>query len=168
MELLAKLGIDWRLLIAQIVNFAILAGVLAALVYKPLLNVLDQRAERIRKAMESARKAEEQARTLEVLRQQELKKIDAECGLLLERTKKQAGELERGMLEKAKQEASRVLERGKQELAEERAKALREVQETVARVVVQLTEKLLAREFSPADQQRMLKDLSAHIPSLLR
>ena len=52
MELLTKLGVDWKLLIAQIVNFTILVSVLTYFVYRPLLDLLDARRERIRKAVE--------------------------------------------------------------------------------------------------------------------
>ena len=36
-ELLSKLGIDWRLLIAQLINFLILLFVLRRFAYKPIL-----------------------------------------------------------------------------------------------------------------------------------
>ncbi|PIR50188.1 F0F1 ATP synthase subunit B, partial [Candidatus Peregrinibacteria bacterium CG10_big_fil_rev_8_21_14_0_10_54_7] len=68
MELLTKLGINWQLLLAQIVNFAIVVGVLSFFLYKPLLNLIDTRRERIRKAMEDAQRIENQAKEMEELR----------------------------------------------------------------------------------------------------
>ncbi|MFA5800107.1 MAG: hypothetical protein WC840_04070, partial [Candidatus Peribacteraceae bacterium] len=78
MELLTKLGINWQLLLAQIVNFLIVLGVLGAFVYKPILNLLDARTERIRKAMEDAKRIENQAKEMEEQRQRALRKLDQE------------------------------------------------------------------------------------------
>ena len=47
MELFAKLGIDWRLLIAQLVNFVILFTALTFLLYKPLIAALDKRRAKV-------------------------------------------------------------------------------------------------------------------------
>src|SRR3989339_847699 len=109
MELLTKLGIQWGLLIAQIVTFLIVAGVLGFFIYKPILKLLDDRTERIRAAAEKAKKLEEQAKEMEAIRIEKLKKIDAECGKLLETAKKQAEQVQTDILERASKEAALAL-----------------------------------------------------------
>ena len=49
-----KLGIDPALLITQIVSFIILFGVLALVLYKPILRMLDRRSQQVRESMEQA------------------------------------------------------------------------------------------------------------------
>jgi len=56
MELFAKLGIDWRLLIAQLVNFVILFTALTFLLYKPLIAALDKRRAKIAESLANAEK----------------------------------------------------------------------------------------------------------------
>ena len=53
------LGINLPGLLTQMVSFLILFLVLWALLYKPVLRVLDQRADRIRESLETAQKAQE-------------------------------------------------------------------------------------------------------------
>lgn len=168
MELLATLGIDWKLLLAQIVNFAILVGVLTFFVYRPLLNLLDARRERIRRAMEDAERVERQNKEMEKLRQEQLKKMDREIGDMLERAKGQAEKLQEEILAAAKREADAILEKGQRALKEERLRVFHEVQEALVRVIVQMTEKILEREFSRSDQERLMVTLERDIPSLLR
>lgn len=168
MELLSKLGVDWKLLIAQIVNFTILVSVLTFFVYRPLLNLLDARRARIAKAMEDARHVEEQTRELEQFRIEQLKKIDQEAGALLERAKRQAETMRDEILASAKRESDAILAKGQRQLEEERTRVFQEIQTSLAAMIVRMTEKILAREFSPADQQRILSDLEKNIPSLLR
>lgn len=168
MELLTKLGIDWKLLLAQIVNFAILVGVLSAFVYRPLLDLLDARRERVRKAMEDAKKIEGQKGELARTREEALRKIDAECGAILECTKKEAEKAKMETLESVKRETEAMLAKGRQQLQEERAKVFAEVQGTLAETIMRMTEKILEREFTPADQRRLVSSLTKEIPQLLR
>ncbi len=46
-DLISKLGIEWKLLLAQIVNFVILFLVLKKFLYKPLLNFMNNRRQKI-------------------------------------------------------------------------------------------------------------------------
>ena len=165
MELLAKLGIDWRLLLAQTVNFLIILGVLTAFVYRPFLNLLDQRRERIRKSMDDVRAIDAQKREIDQLRIEQLKKIDEECGALLERSSHQAERMKEEILAGAKQEVDRMLAAGKREIQDERTKVMAEAEDALASMVVRLTEKILEREFGPADQQRLLRMLTSDISS---
>ena len=168
MELLAKLGINWQLLIAQVVNFMIVLGVLSYLVYKPLLDLLDKRTERVRKAMEEAKRLEEEAESLSRQRIERLKKIDEEAGILLAQARVTAEAMHSDMLDKAHKDSQKLLEKGRQDIAAERAAALRDMQDTLAKVITQLTEKLLERTFTPEDQKKALEEVTRSIPTLLR
>jgi len=47
-ELFSKLGIEWHLILAQIINFAILLFILGRFAYRPLMKILKERQERIK------------------------------------------------------------------------------------------------------------------------
>ena len=49
---ITDLGINGPSLIAYLINFVLLLGILTLFAYKPLLKVLDQRSERIRESLE--------------------------------------------------------------------------------------------------------------------
>ena len=168
MELLSKLGIDWKLLIAQVVNFTILLSVLTYFVYKPLLHLLDARREKIRVAMEDVERISKQKQEMENIRLEKLKKVDEEAGRALERMKKQAEEMKSAVLAAAEKEAAELLRKGRQQVASERARVLAEAQGHIARLTITLAERLLEREFSAADQDRLLAALEKQIPSLVQ
>lgn len=163
MELLAKLGVDWRLLIAQAINFGILLLILTIFVYRPLLSLLDERRERVRRAMEEAKRIELQAKEMEDLRQKELQKIDQEVGVLLEQGRREAETVRNETLAAAKREADALLTKARRELTEERARVFQEIEETLARMIVRVTEKVIEREFSAKDQERLLASLEKDI-----
>jgi F-type H+-transporting ATPase subunit b len=54
MEGIASLGISLPTLLAQIVNFVILFGLLYLVAYKPVMRMLDERSKRTRESMEQA------------------------------------------------------------------------------------------------------------------
>ena len=54
MEVLAKLGIDWKLLIAQAVNFVVLLWVLRLYAYRPILRALEARTKKIEQGLQDA------------------------------------------------------------------------------------------------------------------
>jgi F-type H+-transporting ATPase subunit b len=56
--LLSSLGIEWKSLVAQLINFGILVFVLWKLVYKPILKVLDERAQMAKDAAEKSNSIE--------------------------------------------------------------------------------------------------------------
>ena len=168
MELLSKLGIDWALLIAQIVNFSILVGVLSFFVYKPILNVIDARREKIRKAMEDAKSIENQKKEMEVHRAAELHRIDLECGAFMEKTKQQAEKMKQEILASARGEADAALAKGRKQLDDERSRVFADVQTVLSSMIIKMTEKIIEREFSKADQDRILASLEKELPSILK
>src|SRR3989338_11410320 len=93
MELIEKLGIDWRLLLAQIVNFLILLFVLTKFAFRPLIKMLDGRAEKIQKSLENAQKIEKNLE--EANKQKEAIILEARHGAqdIISQTKKESEDL---------------------------------------------------------------------------
>lgn len=165
MEILAKLGINWTLLIAQIVNFAIITGVLMYFVYKPILRLLDERRDRIKKSMDEVARIENQAKELEELRRIRLSEADKEAGKMLEMAKEEAEKMRQELLHSARREAEAIIAKGQTKLAEDRRKVFEEAQGTLSALIIRMTEKILEREFKPADQKRLLTLLEKEISS---
>lgn len=167
MELLQKLGVDWKLLLAQIVNFTILLSVLTFFVYRPLLRVIDERRERIRKSMDDAEAIAHAKEKITRAHEEALRNIDRECGAFLEKAKNDAERAKAEILRAATMEAQALLAKGHEQLRAERAQAMREMQKTLATAILRVTENILEREFSPRDQERILTSVERSLPSLL-
>ncbi|MSR87268.1 ATP synthase F0 subunit B [Candidatus Peribacteria bacterium] len=168
MELITTLGIDWKLLLVQLLNFGILIVVLTVLVYRPVLRLLDDRRERIRKSVEDTKAIENQRRELDEFKNEQMKKIDLESGKFLEAAKHQAESVKKEILANAEKESSAILTKAKQALDEERGRMVREMQGNLASVVVHMAEKIIEREFSKSDQDRLIKDVEKSLPALLK
>lgn len=64
-ELLHQFGIDWKLLLTQILNFAVVFFVLRRFAYRPVMTALHHRREAIEKGLRAAREAEARLRKVE-------------------------------------------------------------------------------------------------------
>ena len=168
MELIATLGIDWQVMVAQLVNFILLIGVLSFFVYRPVLRLLDDRRERIRKSMEDAKQIENQKRDFDQHRTAKLRTVDAESGKMLENAKQLAEGMKKEILAGAEKEAAQILAKAKQQADDDRARLMQEAQESVATMVLKMTEKVLEREFSAADQTRIIGSMKKDLPALIR
>ena len=71
-----KLGIDWKLLLSQGVNFLILLGLLTLLVYRPLLRLLQDRERKIKEGIRGAEEAAHRLEEIEVERTTKLSEAD--------------------------------------------------------------------------------------------
>ncbi len=168
MDLLAKLGIHWTQIIAQVINFVVIAGVLTYFVYRPLLNVIDARRERIQKAMDDAKRVEEQQKTMKDEQRRALDNIDQQAGAILEEAKKRGEEVRQDMITKAQKEVEEIHVRAKKQIEEERAAIFGEVEKSLTSMILQMTQKILEREFTPDDQKRLVIALEKELPKNLR
>ncbi|MSR67861.1 hypothetical protein EXS65_03515 [Candidatus Peribacteria bacterium] len=163
MELLSALGVDLGVLLSQVLNYGILLAVLTFLLYRPVLNLLDARRESIRKAMEDSERIAKQAEEMEAMRKKQMVKIEADAAGLLEQAKKDVALVKEQMLAEAKKEADTQLARGKEELLAEKSRITGDLEKVAASLVVKLTSKLLEKEFSAADQDRLMSALESSV-----
>lgn len=85
-ELFETLGINGKLLLAQLVNFLLLLTILRFTVYKPLLAAMRARRERIDEGLRGAEEADKRLASIEVEREAKLKAADAEALALMTET----------------------------------------------------------------------------------
>ena len=122
---MSSLEIDWKILIGQIVNFTILFFVLKFFLYKPFLNLLKTRREKIEDGVNKSLEAEEKLSHLEEMKlKMEKDNEGAKKDILLkaqEEAKKRSEEMARKLeedrvllLTKAKKEAEDLKEKEKE------------------------------------------------------
>ncbi len=163
-EIIHTLGIEWQQLLAQTVNFMIIMGVLTFFAYKPLLRTLDARRDRIRESMETADRIQRESKQLDSLRSEVLSKADAQSGVMLEKAKKDAESVKKEILDNARKEADDLLAKARQQVSDERRRFYEEVHSQLTGIIVSMTQKVLEREFSPADQKRIIASIEKELP----
>lgn len=114
-ELFSKLGIDWKLLIAQAVNFLLLLTVLRLTIYKPLLKLLKERREKIEKGLGDAKLASGRLQEAELMKTEKLAEADRASLVIISATERKARELEVSLLSETKKKEEAMLARAKEQ-----------------------------------------------------
>ena len=127
------LGIHLGGLVTQIVSFLILFAVLSRLLYKPLLNALDQRSDRIRESLESAQRATEEAARSQEEMQGQLEAARAEGQAMIAQAREVADRFREEELAKARQEIQAERARAQATIQREREAAIEGAAERVRR-----------------------------------
>ena len=160
MELISKLGIDWKLLIAQIINFFILLAILYYYVYKPVLAALEKRSKCIEESLKHAEQTEKKMKEMEQLREEKIRAAEKEVGRLIEDARSDAERIKKEITDSAHVQSEGLMRQARAQIAEEKEKLVADLKQEITEIIVQATGKILQREFSKDDQKRLLEALS--------
>lgn len=145
MELFSKLGIDWRLLIIQIVNFGVLLFILKRYLYKPIITMLEKRRERVQESVDLNEKIKKEIHEFEQEKTKQIEEAKNEAKNMLALASQRAQELEAKANEEAKAKAEATLEQARKVIGEEKGKIIEEARKEIAQLVVDATGKMLEK-----------------------
>lgn len=146
--LIHAFGIDWKLILVQGVNFAVLAVLLTVLLYRPVLKIVREREEFITKGVRDAEAATALKEKLEVDRVELLKAAESEAKSVVAATRETAEVLRKDLRTKAEEEAARVLKDAELRAAEDLRAARVAGQREAARLALLAAERLLKEKQS--------------------
>jgi F-type H+-transporting ATPase subunit b len=142
---LANLGINMPVLLAQIINFIILFGLLYLVAYKPIMRMLDERSRKIKESMGQTEFIKQQAERAE---EESAKRIEAaakEGQEAVARAVRTGEEVRRGAQQQAKQEAEALIVRARTEIQRERDEAIDELRKEFADITIMAAGKVIER-----------------------
>ena len=137
MEILTSLGVDWRLLLAQLVNFAVLFFALYKLLYKPLLALLEKRTETIEKGLADAHAAEEKLKLTDQTYKQIVLKAKKEAEKILEDASSLAEQHRQETTKSTREEVKRIVAQAKTRIEQEKQQMLEDAKKDMVDLVVQ-------------------------------
>jgi len=140
-NLLAQLGIDRKLFLSQTVNFFILLIILRTLVYKPLLNIIQERNKKIREGLEKAEEADIRLKEVDVIAQKKLKETDLKSIDIIKATQEKAKQLEQFLQKKAEEKQKELMRQA--QLSYERQR--QEAGQLVSKEAVELVRKFIIK-----------------------
>ncbi|MFA6194715.1 MAG: F0F1 ATP synthase subunit B [Patescibacteria group bacterium] len=158
-SLISTFHIDIRLLVAQLVNFAIVFSVLYFFAFKPLVKVMAERTEKIDKSLKDADAIEKRLALTEKEREDILLAAKKQANLIIEEADKRGEERKGELIAKAKEEIGQVINNEKAKLLSEKAETLKEIKKEVAELVILTTEKLLNEKMNADKDKDLIKKL---------
>ena len=145
MDALRPLGIDPALLIAYLINFVILLFLLRLFLYRPVLNMLAERRQKIQESLEQADKVRQEAQVQRADFQRELEDARKTSQEAAARAAQETEKMREAILVEARKEAEQIREQARQQVDVERQQAMGELQRQVADLAVDLTRKVIGQ-----------------------
>ena len=168
MDILNNIGINPVFLLAQIINFVVLAVLLRALLYGPITKMLDERRAKIEKGLEDARQAEAARANAETERQKILDGARAEAQKIRAEANQQAEQTAAKMRADAQAEAEKTKADALAELSGERDKMLSELRGQIAALAIAASNKLIGESLDRRRQEALIADFFAKVPADVR
>lgn len=149
-----KFGVTWPTLIAQMVNFILVAVILYKFAIKPILLTYDERQKKIADGLQYAEQMKVQSLEAEKERHEKIKEAVTEAQKILSEARDQSKTLLEQKVQEATAQAEATIRKAGEATELERQKMLAEVKQEVARLVVETTAKVLDKELSAADKEQ--------------
>lgn len=143
-------------LIAQILNFLILLAILAKFAYKPLLNVMEERRNRIANDLDSAEKTRLEAESLKAEYTKQLADARQQATDIVEKANKIAQNLHDEMVEQARVEKEEMMDSAKERIEQEKQQAMLDIRSEVIALSTMIAGKIVDQKLNSAEDQKMV------------
>jgi F-type H+-transporting ATPase subunit b len=153
-----KFGWDLPHFIAQIISFCIVAFCLYKFAYKPILDVLADRRQRIADGLADADKSRQELARTEAMQQEVLDKANLQATKLIEEARAAAARVQEQETQKAIAQAEQIIAKAREATAIERNRMLADLRREVGTLVVQTAGQVIGKVLTPEDQQRLAEE----------
>ncbi|MEA2575636.1 MAG: F-type H+-transporting ATPase subunit b [Chloroflexia bacterium] len=153
-----SLGILWGNLLWQMAAFLLLVFLLTRFAYRPIIKMLDDRANRIRESMEQAEQirldnqnAAKRAQEILAQAQAETREILAQANQMSQRTISAAQE-------EARQQREKILEDARTQIQTETQRAKEELRREVGRLAIMAASRVIGKSLDDQDHYRLVDE----------
>ena len=160
---LAFFTVDVWTMIFTWVNMLILFTVMKKFLFKPVMNILDQRDAEIKKIYNDANDANEKAVTLEKEYSEKMAQARDEAGEIIKQATLTAQKREKEIIESAHEQVAAMTRRAETQIAQERKKAYQEIKEEISDISVAIAGKMVGREITAADHEALISQFIENV-----
>jgi len=155
------LGINIPGLLTQVISFLFLFLLLRAVLYRPLLRMMDERSAKIKESLETAEQTRQEA---QLSREEMKKQIDearAEGQAMIDRAREVADRFREDELAKAREEINKEKAKAEANIQLERDSAIEELRRQFAGMAIAAAEKVVERSLDGDTHQELIESVLA-------
>jgi len=164
--MLDSLGINLPVLLAQVINFVILFGLLYLVAYKPVMRMLDERSRKIKGSIEQAEHIKEQASRAEDEVRKQLDAAAKEGQEVIARAVRTGEEVKQGAQQEARQQAESLVGKARLEIQRERDEAIDELRKEFADLTILAAGKVIDRSLDKEAHRQIIDKVLEETPTL--
>ncbi len=108
LEILGKIGFDWQVALANLVNFLIIFFILKKFAFKPIQKILKERQDKISEGLIKAQEADIRLREVDEIAKGKLKQANLDSIAIIKKTEERAKALEQSLRLKAEEQQKKL------------------------------------------------------------
>ena len=147
-------GVNWPMLIAQAVNFILVAFVIYRFGFKGILSTIKEREKQISDSLKHAEKIKLELEETQKKQKETLQEASIEAKKTVTGAQEQAKSYIESQKEDARKLAEEIIQKAKDAMTLERERVLNEAKEEIASLVVLTTSKVLQKELGDEEKAR--------------
>ena len=145
-DLIQLFGVDWKLLVIQAVNFGVLLAALTYFLYRPILNVLDERRKKIEQGVLDAANAKKNLDAAQSEKNTIIGQATNEAGEIITKAKQAAEEKGKGIITDAEARSEKIESDAQLKAKEAAKRALDGSNKEIAQTAILAAERLLNKK----------------------
>jgi F-type H+-transporting ATPase subunit b len=158
-------GFNLWMFLSQVVSFAIVAFLLRRFAYKPILNVLEERRQRIAEGLLNAEKIKQQLAEAEQRYAEILSNANAAAQKMIDEARESASHVAERKQQEAVVAAEQIVAKAREASAIEHERTMAQLKRELGRLVIDTTAKVTGKVLTPEDQRRLQEEASHQLGS---
>ena len=164
-EFANQFGFNTSIILAQAINFIIVASLLYIFAIKPIAKTLDERQKKIADGLQYAEEMKVQLAEAERERAEKIRQTAEEAQKILTEAREQSKEMIEKKTQEAAAQAEAIIRKAREATELDRQKMLSDVRKEVARLVVFTSSKVLSRDLSDTEKQTFSESATKELAS---
>jgi len=153
------LRVDPGLMLWTIITFIVLLLIMWKAAWRPIVDALDARAEKIRFDIDNAERTRQEAEKLLSQHKAMMDNARNEASQVIAKGREEAEKMKAEIVEKASAESRAITERAKKEIDLAKDKALLDIKTEVVQLSTEIASKIIKKNIKPEDQKALSKKL---------
>ncbi len=163
MGLFEALGINLKILLAQLINFSVLVFVLWRFAYKPIMKVLNDRREKIIQGVKAAEKSEEKLVQAETKEKEIISEAKKEALKIVEEAKERAELKYQEIVNKSKEDVGQIINQEKEKIHQEKEAVLVEIRQEIGSLLGVGLNKFLDKKINRENDEIIITEITKEL-----
>ena len=159
-SIITDFHVDWRLLLAQLVNFSVVVAILYYFVFKPVISKMTERSDRIAQGLKDAENSRLSFDNSELEASRLIKDARAQSEAIIVEANRRAIDNQTATIKATKEQIATVIRQEKEQIAQERAQVEKELRLEGLALATELAEKILSRKMDAAGDDDFINKIT--------
>lgn len=158
-QILGNLGFDWRVALANLVNFLVIIWILRKFAFKPLQEAVKNREEKIKQGVEDAVRASTELQMAKQESSRAITEAKNNANEIIATAQKESDKILSESKVAQQEKAKQIIQEAKNIIKQEKQKTMESLKNEVAELVIVTSEKFMKEELSRNKKAEITKKI---------